>query len=78
VLQTELLDFSRALLRGILENAPLAVASILEAVDAGLNAGLEEGLRFETALFGALAATEDAVEGTRAFLEKRKPIFRGK
>jgi enoyl-CoA hydratase len=78
VLQTELLDFSRALLGRIFENAPLAVASILEAVDTGLNAGLEEGLRFEAAVFGTLAATEDAVEGTHAFLEKRKPVFKGK
>lgn len=78
VLQTELLDFSRALLGRIFENAPLAVASILEAVDTGLNAGLEEGLRFEAAVFGTLAATEDAVEGTCAFLEKRKPVFKGK
>jgi len=78
VLQTELLNFSRALLRRIFENAPLAVASVLEAVDASLNAGIEEGLRFEAAVFGTLAATEDAVEGTRAFLEKRKPLFKGK
>jgi enoyl-CoA hydratase len=78
VLQTELLDFARLLLRRILENAPLAVASILETVDAGLSTGLDEGLQFEAAAFGKLAATEDAVEGTRAFLEKRKPIFRGK
>jgi enoyl-CoA hydratase len=78
VLQTELLDFSRALLRRIFENAPLAVASILEAVDTGLNAGLDQGLRFEAAVFGTVAATEDAAEGTRAFLEKRKPLFKGK
>ncbi len=78
VLQTELLDFSRALLRRILENPPLAVASILETVDTGLNTGLDEGLRFEAAVFGTLAATEDAAEGTRAFLEKRKPVFKGK
>ncbi|HXN48936.1 MAG TPA: enoyl-CoA hydratase-related protein [Bryobacteraceae bacterium] len=78
VLQTELLNFSRALLRGIFENAPLAVASILETVDTGLNTGLDEGLRFEAAVFATLAASEDAAEGTRAFLEKRKPVFKGK
>ena len=78
VLQTELLSFSRALLGRIFENAPLAVAGILEAVDGGLSTGLEEGLRFEAAVFGTLAATEDAAEGTRAFLEKRKPLFKGK
>jgi enoyl-CoA hydratase len=78
VLQTELLNFSRALLRRVFDNAPLAIASILEAVDTGLNTGLDEGLRFEAAVFGTLAATEDAAEGTRAFLEKRKPVFKGK
>jgi enoyl-CoA hydratase len=76
--QAELLDFSRALLQRILENAPAAAAAILDTVDAGLSAGLEEGLRIEAAAFGALAGTEDAVEGTRAFLEKRKPLFKGK
>jgi enoyl-CoA hydratase len=76
--QGELLDFSRKLLRGVLENAPVAAAAIMDAVDSGLEGGLEEGLRFEAATFGALASTEDAVEGTRAFLEKRKPVFKGK
>jgi len=78
VIRTELLNFSRALLLRIFENAPLAVASILEAVDTGLNTGLDEGLQFEAAVFGTLAASEDAVEGTRAFLEKRNPLFKGK
>jgi enoyl-CoA hydratase len=73
-----LLDFSRGLLRRIFGNAPLAASSILEAVDKGSNRSLEEGLRVEAAAFGALAATEDAVEGTRAFIEKRKPLFKGK
>ena len=78
VLQTELLDFSRALLHRIFENGPVAVASVLEAVDAGLNTGLEAGLGIEAAVLGSLATTEDAAEGTRAFLEKRKPQFKGK
>ena len=50
----------------------------MEAVDVGLDAGLEEGLRFEAAAFGLCAATDDCREGTRAFLEKRKPAFAGK
>jgi enoyl-CoA hydratase len=44
----------------------------------GQDAGLEEGLRLEAAAFGLCAATEDCREGTRAFLEKRKPAFAGK
>ena len=49
-----------------------------QAVDTGLDAGLEQGLRFEAAAFGLTTATEDRREGTRAFLEKRKPAFAGR
>jgi enoyl-CoA hydratase len=76
--QAELLDFSRAWLAKVLANAPTATGLVMEAVDVGLNAGLEEGLRFEAAAFALSATTEDGREGTRAFLEKRKPSFAGK
>lgn len=76
--QAELLAFSRGWLGKVLGNAPVAVALTMEAVDVGLDAGLEEGLRFEAASFGLSAATEDRREGTRAFLEKRSPAFSGK
>ena len=74
----ELLNYSRGWLGKVLANAPIAVALAMEAVDAGLDAGLEEGLRLEAASFGLCAATEDCREGTRAFLAKRKPAFAGK
>lgn len=76
--QAELPEFSRALLRKMTGNAPLAAGLILAAVDAGLESGLDAGLRFEAASFAALATSEDAAEGTRAFTEKRKPVFKGK
>jgi enoyl-CoA hydratase len=76
--QAELLNHSRAWLGKVLANAPLALGLVMEAVDTGLNAGLEEGLRFEAAAFGVSAATEDRHEGTRAFLEKRRAVFAGK
>ena len=76
--QAELLNHCRAWLDKVLANAPLAVALVQEAVDVGLNTGLEEGLRFEAAAFGVSAATEDRREGTRAFLEKRRAVFAGK
>jgi len=74
----ELLPFSRSWLTKVLANGPKAIALAIEAVDVGLDCGLEEGLRFEAAAFGLTAATEDRGEGTRAFLEKRKAAFAGK
>lgn len=76
--QAELLNYCRAWLDKVLANAPMALALVLEAVDVGQNVALEEGLRMEAAAFGMSAATEDCREGTRAFLEKRKPAFAGK
>ena len=76
--QTELLGFCRAWLGKVLSNAPLALSLAMEAVDTGLSAGLEEGMRFEAAAFGLSAATEDRAEGMRAFLEKRSAAFQGK
>jgi enoyl-CoA hydratase len=74
----ELLPSCRALARRMLDNGPVALALAMDAVDRGLNGGLEEGLRHEAACFGLTAATEDRNEGARAFLEKRKPVFQGR
>ena len=63
---------------GIGRNAPLAVKYVLEAVNHGMALSLDEGLALESAYFGLCFATEDAREGTRAFLEKRPPVFEGK
>jgi len=73
----ELMPFCRELLRKILACGPVAVALAMEAVDAGLDGGVQEGLRLEAAAFGLTAATEDRAEGTRAFLEKRPPVLEG-
>ena len=74
----ELLNFCRTLLERVLANGPVAIGLTMQAIDVGLNCGLEEGLRFETAAFGIAAGTEDRREGTRAFLEKRAAVFTGK
>ena len=44
----------------------------------GIELPLAEGLALESQLFSSLFATNDMREGTRAFLEKRPPIFKGK
>ena len=58
--------------------SPLAVAAIKEAVLAGADLPLEAALRLEGQSFQMLFATEDRAEGMRAFLEKRKPEFKGR
>ncbi len=74
----ELLPFSRQLLGKMLANAPLATAAILETADRALDLPLAQAFETEAAAFGTLSASADAVEGTRAFLEKRKPVFKGR
>jgi enoyl-CoA hydratase len=72
-----LLPECEALLRTIMENGPLAVRACLETVDAGLDMGLDQALLLEANQFGLLSATADMREGTKAFIEKRKPGFKG-
>lgn len=57
--------------------APLAAASILDTVLQGGETSLDQGLEFETQAFALMFATEDMQEGTAAFLEKRKAVFKG-
>jgi enoyl-CoA hydratase len=59
-------------------SAPLALRGILDAVNVGGECAIDEGLHYETAQFGLLFASEDMREGTRAFLERRKPAFTGR
>ena len=66
------------LAQSILKNGPLAVAAALEAVHRGTQLPLDQGLRFESSLFGVLAASEDMHEGLKAFLEKRPARFQRK
>jgi enoyl-CoA hydratase len=77
VAHTQLLSEAETLAREITKLAPLAIHACLEAVTRGLSLSLEEGLELEAELFSSLFATEDMREGTRAFLEKRPPIFKG-
>jgi enoyl-CoA hydratase/carnithine racemase len=73
-LMTEVLTFAEDLSR----KAPVAVRYVLSAINKGLEMPFAEGCVFEATLFGLIASTEDMREGTRAFLEKRKPQFKGK
>lgn len=66
------------LARELAERAPVAVRLAKESVNKALETSLSEGLAAERKNFYFLFATEDQKEGMRAFLEKRKPQFRGR
>jgi enoyl-CoA hydratase len=72
-----LLREAEGLLRTILENGPLAIRACLEAVDSGLETSLDQALLLEANHFGLLSGTDDMREGTSAFIEKRKAVFKG-
>jgi|TARA_B110000438_G_scaffold91165_1_gene90720 enoyl-CoA hydratase/carnithine racemase len=74
----ELMATAQAMASKLLEAGPLAVRAIKQAAMQGLNMPLEEGLRLENHLFQLLSRTEDSSEGTRAFAEKRKPVWQGR
>jgi len=62
----------------IAEKAPVALALCKEAVKFASRSNLDEGLRREVDLFAICFSTDDKTEGVSAFLEKRKPVFKGK
>jgi enoyl-CoA hydratase len=74
----ELMAAALALAMELAAKAPVAARAILEAVHKGLQMPFAEGQAYEATLFGLVATTEDMQEGTRAFLEKRRPAFRGR
>jgi enoyl-CoA hydratase len=57
---------------------PISIRAAKEAILRAYDTTLEIGVEYERRLFYSLFSTEDAHEGMRAFLEKRKPIFKGR
>lgn len=72
------LDEALRLARRIAEKPPMAVRLIKEAVYKALDTTLQDGMEYERNCFYLLFATEDKAEGMRAFLEKRRPSFKGR
>ena len=61
----------------IIDNAPLAVRQAKKAIHEGLQMDVRTALRYEVEAYNRLTGTEDRVEGTLAWNEKRKPVFKG-
>lgn len=73
----ELMTEARTLAEELAGKPPIALRYILEAVNRGLDMPFDQAQGLEASLFGLAASTRDMREGTRAFLEKRKPTFTG-
>ncbi len=72
------LEEAKKVAREIASKSPMSVKLAKMAVNKAFETGLAAGLDFERELFYLLFASEDAKEGMKAFLEKRKPAFKGK
>lgn len=73
-----LMDEAKKIASEIASKPPISVRAAKEAILRAQDTTLEVGLEFERRAFYLLFATEDGKEGMKAFLEKRKPVFKGK
>jgi enoyl-CoA hydratase len=74
----ELMAEARRIATSIASKAPLAIAACKRVINNGAHLSIDDALELEALEFGMLVDTEDLKEGTSAFLEKRKPAWRGR
>jgi enoyl-CoA hydratase len=74
----DLMDAARELANKIASRGPIALRIAKWAIDRGLDASLATGLQLETLGVALCTTTEDQLEGTRAFRERRPPVFKGR
>ena len=74
----ETLAEAKALARQLAKRPPVATRVLIEAVDDGLDAPIDQALEIESRAFLQTLRTEDAAEGIQAFFAKREPEFKGR
>lgn len=72
-----LMDVARSMAKEMSANGPLALAHAIQVVAEGSGMPLDQALALESKHFGELGRSADMREGTKAFLEKRAPSFKG-
>lgn len=74
----KLLDRAFEIANEIADKGPIAIAQAKFAINKGVECDIKTGLEIETKAYEVLIPTEDRVEGLKAFLEKRKPQYKGR
>jgi enoyl-CoA hydratase len=76
--KAEMMDVARKTLEQITANSSFAVSIAKKVMNEGIDLTISEGLQLEKRQFSGIFTSEDMREGTRAFIEKRAPQFKGK
>ena len=71
------MDYTKQIAGKLASKSALALKLAKDAINTGLDLSLAEGIRYEQKNFAILCGSDDKKEGVAAFLEKRKPAFRG-
>jgi enoyl-CoA hydratase len=74
----KLLDEAKALAKKLASRPKAAMALIKKCIDTGLDMDLSAGVTMEMNCFSIAFTSEDGREGINAFVEKRKPVYKGK
>jgi enoyl-CoA hydratase len=74
----KLMDAAKELARKLMNNPPLSVKFAKRAVNAGMQLDLASALEYEAFCAAIVVASEDRMEGFKAFVEKRKPVYKGR
>jgi enoyl-CoA hydratase len=73
-----LLEEAKAMARKLINNPPLPIKFMKRAVNMGMQLDLASGLEYEAFCASLVVFSEDRVEGFKAFVEKRKPVYKGR
>ena len=73
----QLVEETMKVARSMASKGRISLRAIKQVVDRGMDVDLRTGCALEAEAFGVCFASQDAKEGTTAFLEKRKPVFKG-